>query len=222
MCWSEEEEREFSTLLYPRKSNQSCWREPPAPSFLDHGNTRPAFAFQPTHDIFHSWKFNAGAGRRRAAQLSTMSSIEEVRAAEPNQIFRGLKFWVAQRCPTRSAFVEVIEYLGGEIVPLDKQADHLIVDHLRKDNPPRSISYQWIEKSYKSGKKEPLDDYLQGPLAGTTWATGSVRPTKSSRTPFTAEDDKYLWNWVQENETRGGRVLGNEIYKDLERHVSNG
>ncbi|KAI9665995.1 MAG: hypothetical protein M1821_003930 [Bathelium mastoideum] len=144
-----------------------------------------------------------------------MSTKEPDRPNERPQLLRGLKFWVSFRCPTRSSFVQSIEYLGGEIVPLESQADKLIVDHLRKDNPPGSISYQWIEHSYKKGELQPLEDYLQGPSHGAKRGIGSTRSSKSSRTPFTLEDDRVVWNFVQQCVKAGERALGNEIYKEF-------
>ncbi|KAF2239514.1 hypothetical protein EV356DRAFT_513822 [Viridothelium virens] len=146
-----------------------------------------------------------------------MSSTELIKAAGSSTIFQGLRFWVAQRCPTRSEYARVIEYLGGEVVPLEKQADYRIVDHLRKDNPEGSLSYQWIEQSCKKGKLEPEKDYLQGPSRSATRTTSSIRSGKSGRTPFTTEDDRVLRNWVEDWERRGAKALGNEIYKALER-----
>ena len=149
-----------------------------------------------------------------------MTINEQIRAAEGNQLFLGLKFWVSQRCPTRSEFIKTIEHLGGEIVPLEKQADKLIVDHLRKENPEGSISYQWIEHSFKKGELQPPKDYLQGPSPSASRVVSRGKPAKLSRTLFSAEDDKVLWNWVQRSERSGRGASGNEIYKELERQVS--
>lgn len=183
--------------------------------------TRPRLAsvWPPSLPLYHTsiatqcW---LGCGRDHA-RTPAMSSTGPIEAAEPDQIFKDKKFWIAQRCPTRSAFIDVIHFLGGELVPLEKQADHLIVDHLRESNPVGSISYKWIEDSYKKGTPQPLEDYLQGSPNRDSRASGSA---KSSRTPFTPEDDRMLWNWVQDHEKIGGKALGNEIYKSLGQKVS--
>ncbi|KAL9094884.1 MAG: hypothetical protein Q9165_002833 [Trypethelium subeluteriae] len=145
-----------------------------------------------------------------------MSSAELIKAADSRRIFQGFKFWVAQRCPTRSEYVRVIQHLGGDVVPLETQADHRIVDHLRKDNPEGSLSYRWVEQSCKKGQLEPEKDYLQGPSRSASRATGSIQPGKSGRTPFSTEDDRVLRNWVEDWVRRGAKALGNEIYKALE------
>lgn len=67
-------------------------------------------------------------------------------------LFRGIKFWLSQRVPQRSRFIADInasdhsiitgrafltfrQANGGKVVPLDKQADVIIVDHARKEAP---------------------------------------------------------------------------------------
>ena len=51
-----------------------------------------------------------------------------------NTLFAGLQFWLAQKVPQRSRFVNDIKANGGEIVPLDKHADIRVVDHARKES----------------------------------------------------------------------------------------
>ncbi|KAF2279745.1 uncharacterized protein EI97DRAFT_430763 [Westerdykella ornata] len=132
-------------------------------------------------------------------------------------LFAGKKFWVSQRIPQRTSFLERIRSNGGEVVLLEKKADYMIADHFRKDCPPGSISYTFIEESIKSGALADPEDHRAGPPLGTAREAGSmVRPTKSSRAPYTTEDDRILYNWVKEYERQGGAVSGNEIYKQLE------
>ncbi|OCL14933.1 hypothetical protein AOQ84DRAFT_384395 [Glonium stellatum] len=132
------------------------------------------------------------------------------------QLFDGLKFWIAQRCPMRSGFVDKVKSNGGQIVPLEKHADYLIVDHLKKHTPPGGISYKFIEQSIRNGELEDPEDYQTGPPAGTVRDVGSSMPAKNSRKPYTAEDDTQLYNWVKGHERNGGPIFGNEIYKQLE------
>ena len=77
-------------------------------------------------------------------------------------------------------------------------------------------SYQYIEKSVRNGKLENLDDHRAGPPAGTARPVGAIgQPAKSTRAPFTAEDDRILYDWCVENERNGARMAGNEVYKQL-------
>ncbi|KAF2494699.1 hypothetical protein BU16DRAFT_45692 [Lophium mytilinum] len=132
------------------------------------------------------------------------------------QLFAGKKFFIAQRCPMRSSFVEQVKSNGGKVVPLEKFADYMIVDHMRKDIPAGSISYTFIEQSIRKGELEDPDDHIAGEPAGTVREIGSFRPTKSGRIPFTAEDDRQLYNWIKSYERDGGAIMGNVIYKQLE------
>ena len=115
------------------------------------------------------------------------------------------------------------------------------MDHARKDNVPgtsvlpifpecfpkartdrkSSYSWQYIDKSVKNGVLENLDDHRVGEPARTVRAVGSVNsmPKKSTRTPFTAEDDRILTEWVTGYGARGGYVLGNKIYEQLAAEV---
>jgi Rap1 Myb domain len=108
---------------------------------------------------------------------------------------------------------------GGEVVPLEKQADILIADHARKDIPPGSISWKFIERSVANGKLENIDDHRAGPPAGTIREVGSAQPPKKGRTPFTAEDDRILMEWCIRAERKGLSLKGNELYKQLEAKV---
>lgn len=132
------------------------------------------------------------------------------------QLFAGKKFWIAQRTPMRNHYVELVKSNGGKVVPLERQADFLIADHARKDTPPGSLSYRFIEKSVENGEIENPDAYPAGPAPGVQRDAGSSRPTKGIRTPFSAEDDRLLGDWVRDFARQGGAVSGNEIYKQLE------
>ncbi len=151
------------------------------------------------------------------AQISYSNPKNE--ASAQGNLFSGLKFWIAQRCPTRSTFVEQVRRNGGEVVPLEKHADYLIADPLRKDNPPASVSYKFIVASIQNGKLEDADQYRAGPAMGTIRESSSARPPRTGRIAFSVQDDKQLVEWVQECKAKGGRILGNEIYKSLEARV---
>ncbi|KAF2098233.1 hypothetical protein NA57DRAFT_77025 [Rhizodiscina lignyota] len=134
-------------------------------------------------------------------------------------LFSGFKFFIAQRCPSRSTYVEKVTVNGGELVKLEKHADILIADHAKFfDAPPGSISYKFIDESIRQGTLADVeaDEFRVGPAKGSSRPAGSARPAKTGRTPFTAEDDRVLWNWIKDYERKGGSLLGNEIYKQLD------
>ncbi|MCJ1380294.1 hypothetical protein MMC17_003397 [Xylographa soralifera] len=131
-------------------------------------------------------------------------------------LFQGAKFWFSHRVPSRSIFIEQVKANGGEVVSLEKFADLKIVDHLRQDNAPGTYSYQYIERSIRNGALEDLDDHHAGPSRDSIRPAGAVgRPTKGTRTPFTADDDQVIYDLVDETERKGGAISGNEIYKQL-------
>lgn len=132
------------------------------------------------------------------------------------QLFAGKKFWVAQRCPSRLRYVDLIKTNGGDVVLLEKIADYMIADPMFKDAPLGSTSYKFIEKSIEHGEIQDPDDYPAGPPVGTARTTGSLQPTKGTRAAFTAEEDRILYKWVQD-QGPGGLVHGNKIYKSLEK-----
>lgn len=133
-------------------------------------------------------------------------------------LFQGIKFWISQKVPQRSRFLNDVKVNGGVVLPLEKNADVKIVDHARKEAPPGSHSYTFIEKSLRNGILEDLDDHRVGPPEGHIRSIGSVvQPAKVTRNKYTEEDDRILWNWVNDNPQKGGGTDGNEIYKQLEK-----
>ncbi|KAF1938162.1 hypothetical protein EJ02DRAFT_410981 [Clathrospora elynae] len=133
------------------------------------------------------------------------------------ELFAGKKFWVAQRVPSRHRLLDDIKANGGEVVTLEKKADYLIADHFRRDCPPGSISYEFIEKSVRHGELGNPDDHRAGPPLGEAREPGAVnRPAKGSRAAYTPEEDRILHKWVRDAEQSGGLASGNEIYKQLE------
>ncbi|KAK7991678.1 hypothetical protein PG988_000472 [Apiospora saccharicola] len=156
-------------------------------------------------------------------------------AGEGGTLFQGKKFWVAQRAPMRKTWINHIKVYprqhllflaqptltfpqnnGGEVVQLEKNADYLIADHVRIDAPQGSYSWKWIQDSVKKGELLDLDDYLIGskPQEGQA-RVGPSAPGKSTRTPFTDEDDRILMEWVIKREREGESVQGNKIYQEL-------
>jgi hypothetical protein len=104
-------------------------------------------------------------------------------------------------------------------VKLEHQADIVIADHARKDCPVGSISWTYVERSVANGRLDNVEDHRAGPATTTIRGLGSRQPTKTGRTPFTAEDDHILRKWVTRDERQSLSIKGNEIYKQLEAKV---
>ncbi|KAF7919124.1 uncharacterized protein EAE98_009444 [Botrytis deweyae] len=129
-------------------------------------------------------------------------------------LFEGMKFFILQRVPMRSRWVEIIRSNGGEVEKIEKNAEIIIADGARKDAPPGSISWKFIEDSAKAGKLVGMEEYRCG-AAERASERANAQPAKSTRTPFTAEDDRILTQWVLEGERLGRSTKGNELYKEL-------
>ncbi|CAI6332202.1 unnamed protein product [Periconia digitata] len=171
-----------------------------------------------------------GAARRRRVpahilvhqQLTTSmaATTTDDNVAEPadteGQIFAGKSFWVAQRVISRNYYVDLIKSNGGTVIQLEKKADYIIADHCRRDCPPGSISYTFIERSIKAGEIQDPNHHLAGPALGTTAVASSSRSVPGKRAKYTAEEDRILYKWVRDCESQGGLASGNEIYKQLE------
>ncbi|KAJ2970121.1 hypothetical protein NQ176_g8336 [Zarea fungicola] len=128
------------------------------------------------------------------------------------QIFDGLKFWVAQRVPTRGTIVDHIQTNSGTVVLLEKQADYLIADHARKDAPSGAISWKFITESVENGVVQIPDRYKIAQAPTGPRHASSSRPTRGSRTAFTAQEDEILASWVL---AHGKHKTGNEIYMEF-------
>ncbi|KAJ4161231.1 hypothetical protein NW765_006085 [Fusarium oxysporum] len=63
-------------------------------------------------------------------------TYDGVEGAEGGTIFKDRKFWLSHRVPMRNRWTELITQNGGKVVMLEKHADMLIADHLRKKMPP--------------------------------------------------------------------------------------
>ncbi|KAF2772444.1 hypothetical protein EJ03DRAFT_348816 [Teratosphaeria nubilosa] len=131
-------------------------------------------------------------------------------------VFTGLAFFLVQRLPMRSSYVDKIHANGGRVVKLEAQADHIVADHVRRDCPPGSISYTFIDDALRHRALPDPEEHAAGPAKGTVRDVGSVIPGKTTRTPFTKDDDRELWRWVERARREGGQVKGNDIYKQLE------
>jgi hypothetical protein len=146
--------------------------------------------------------------------------VTQANEATPNigDLFAGKGFLITQRVPMRTNFLDRVRANGGRIVRLETQADYIIADHVRNDCPPTSLSYTFIEEAIRAGALPDPNDHRAGPAPGIARAVGStVIPPKTTRTPFTPQDDRDLWMWVQNYQSLGVHgIKGHEIYKQLE------
>lgn len=129
-------------------------------------------------------------------------------------MFAGKKFFVLMRVPMRASFIETIEKYGGLNVRVEAQADYKIADHARKDAPDGSISYRFIEEAVRIGEIPDVEKHTIGQPGNVTRTTGttSTAGNKPTRTPFTAADDRILWEWVTSStEAEKGNVLYDQL-----------
>ncbi|KAL2021689.1 hypothetical protein VTK56DRAFT_6781 [Thermocarpiscus australiensis] len=129
-------------------------------------------------------------------------------------IFGGIKFWVAQRVPSRGSLLDAIKDNGGKTVLLEKYADVLIADHARKDAPAGSVSWKYITDSVDKGELVNIDDYRIA-HANVPRPVASTKPTKGTKVPFSKEDDDILVRWVHHRARAGESTSGNKIYQEL-------
>ncbi|KAI9650609.1 hypothetical protein NHQ30_000627 [Ciborinia camelliae] len=117
----------------------------------------------------------------------------------------------------RNMLITLRQSNGGEVTKIEKNAEILIADDARKDTPPGSISWKFIEESTKAGELVDIEKYRCGAPVGAIEKQGSAtaKPAKTTRTPFTTEDDRILTEWVLEAERNGRSTKGNKIYMEL-------
>jgi len=151
-------------------------------------------------------------------------------------LFEGMKFFLMQRIPSRDKWEGLIlvssaaldccsrctdkwKENGGTIVQLEKQADMIIADHARKECPPGSISWKYIDQSVQQGELLDIEDFRAGPATKTIREVGSGLPTRKGRTPFTDADDRILMEWCVKAEQKGIALKGNDLFIQLEAKV---
>ena len=155
---------------------------------------------------------------QKPSSITIMAAARADESQLAEELFAGLTFFVVQRVPLRSALLRTIESHGGRVVLLERQADHIIADHMRPDAPPGSISFTFIEAAVRADALPDPQHHRAGRPAGTVRAVGSSTvPIKDRRTRFSAEDDRVLWQWVETQRQQGARVKGNAMYLELER-----
>lgn len=107
---------------------------------------------------------------------------------------------------------DMIQTNGGVLVKLEKLADVIIADDARKDAPQGSVSWKYIHDCINNRELADIDKFrIQGPQA----SAGRFAPIKKTRTPFTAEEDRRLQEWVKDQPY----AKGNEIYKEFAKQV---
>ena len=132
-------------------------------------------------------------------------------------LFSGLKLWFSHSVPARSWLVQNAKANGAQIVPLEKQANVLLVDHARKNQAPGTTSYRYVEMSIRKGELEDIEDHRVGAVSRSTRPVGSiVTASKGTRVAYTEADDQFLWNMVKPYMKRGGTWKGNAIYQQIE------
>ncbi|QSZ36126.1 hypothetical protein DSL72_007251 [Monilinia vaccinii-corymbosi] len=124
-------------------------------------------------------------------------------------LFQDMRFFILQRVPMRPRWEEIIKSNGGRVEKFEKNAAILIADGARRDTPPGSVSWKFIEESAKAGRLVDIEEYRCRAPVG---ANGGV---KNTRTPFTAADERLLTRWVLEAGRRGRPTKGNQIYMEL-------
>ncbi|KAE8360655.1 TRF2-interacting telomeric protein/Rap1 C terminal domain-containing protein [Aspergillus caelatus] len=133
----------------------------------------------------------------------------------PVLLFQGKQFWLSHNIPQRSRFKDLIQQYGGVVRLHEKDADIKLVDHARKNLPPGTYSYRYVEWSVRNGKLEELEDHRAGPSAARPVGATNI-PTRSCPTPYTLEDDQWLWDQMAPYEKDPKAFVGgNKIYQEL-------
>ncbi len=102
---------------------------------------------------------------------------------------------------------------------LEKHADVLIGDHLKKYTAPAgSVSWKYIDDSVAQGELPDINGYKIHE-AVVSRPIGWSAPTKNTRTPFTPLDIQILVTWVRQKE-RSGELKGNAVWQELAEQVS--
>lgn len=146
-------------------------------------------------------------------------------------LFKEVAFFIMQRVPFRSSYVEKVNRNGGRVVAKEKDADHIIGDPLKsKDAPLGAISYQYIDSAIDLGRLPATDEFMIHSQQNTTeLGTSSVSMTttkkrlhaadaRTTRTPFTREEDIALYKFVAGEPP--GKRKGGAIYVQYAATVS--
>ncbi|KAE8374626.1 TRF2-interacting telomeric protein/Rap1 C terminal domain-containing protein [Aspergillus bertholletiae] len=133
----------------------------------------------------------------------------------PSLLFEGKQFWLSHNIPQRARFKDLIMQHGGAIRLHEKDADVKLVDHARKNLPPDTYSYRYVEWSVHNGKLEDLEDHRAGPSAPRPVGATNI-PSRGRPIPYTLEDDQWLWDrMVPYEKDSNAPIQGNKIYQEL-------
>ncbi|KAL1881202.1 hypothetical protein Daus18300_001053 [Diaporthe australafricana] len=148
------------------------------------------------------------------------------RGSSHGDLFKNLKLFISHRVPQRERWIGLVEGNGGEVVKLEKLADMLIADHVKRGSaapPPGSYSWRWIEFSIKNGFLQSPDDYRIEGAPAQAGGTSAPPKGRGKRVPFTKDDDEILTRFVMDHERQGSSTKGNVIFKELEdKHPDSG
>ncbi|KAF4979316.1 hypothetical protein FZEAL_4457 [Fusarium zealandicum] len=146
--------------------------------------------------------------------MASTITYNGVESAQGGNIFKDVRFWLSHRVPMRNHFIDLIKQNGGIVVPLEKNADMLIADDKRKDVPPGSYSWKFIQDSVKNGVAQLKEHYHIGRDPDLPRPVGGNYASKSTRTAFTPADDANLTKWVL---AHSGERTGNKIFQEYEK-----
>ncbi|PYH45093.1 putative transcription factor Rap1 [Aspergillus saccharolyticus JOP 1030-1] len=136
-------------------------------------------------------------------------------SAGDGTLFRGKHFWLSHNVPQRNRFKELIEQNGGSIRLFERDAEIKLVDHKRKNLPPDTYSFKFVEDSLREGRMQNLEPYRAGPSEARPVGASYI-PTRNHKVPYTIADDQVLWDWVQQYERDPtASIAGNKIYQEL-------
>lgn len=147
--------------------------------------------------------------------IDAASTLNSAMGDKPG-IFAGGKFFISLQLPNYSLLKRLVRDRSGEVVMREADANWLIFDPDKPHKAPNgAISYKIILDSIDEGRfQDPKNYTIQGI---TSRPAGSTRPAKSTRNPFTAADDRMIYQRVQEyysDKTDAGKM---EMWKKMQR-----
>ena len=160
----------------------------------------------------------ASAPFKRVCSLPSHSHDSDHEAIMTN-IFAGGKFYVSLQVPECNKVKATIRDHGGEVTTKEADAHYLLFDPDKAHKAPNgALNYRIILDSVKEKCFQNQDRYrLQniGPRP-----VGSIRPIKTRRAKFTAEEDITIWTLA--NDYEAGKIAPGkaEMWKNLERQVN--
>ncbi|KAJ5387781.1 hypothetical protein N7509_010322 [Penicillium cosmopolitanum] len=140
-----------------------------------------------------------------------------VSSAHQVNIFQGQRFWLSREVPQRSRFKDLITKHGGVVVLMEKDADVMLVDHIKKNIPTGCHSYKYVEESIRKGQVADLDAHRAGSSRPRAMGASNI-PKQGTKSVYTLEDDQLLYDFLYPFEQEeNAPIHGNKIYQLLER-----